>query len=113
MGHVQFILEARKKAQTATPSAPTTTGDFDLPGFHRTEKMRSDLLVTRKVEYNFTLKQISNLRKKLKSQKGKAKEKTKQHMSNIREHMATLLSGIGTYSNEEKDYGFSEVRNEF
>jgi len=113
MGHVQFILDNRKKAQTATPSAPTTTGDFDLPGFHRTENMRLDLIATRKAEYNLTLKQLRDLAKILKSKKGTEKEEARQHMADIREHMKTLLSGIGTYSNEEKIYGFSEVRNEF
>jgi len=47
MGHVQFILDSRKKAQTVTPSVPITAGDHDLQGFHRTEQMRLDLIATR------------------------------------------------------------------
>jgi len=55
---------------------------------------------------------VRELDKKAKSLKGEERNQTKMRIEALKDHMATLLSGIGKYTDDERLYGFEEVRNE-
>lgn len=110
MGHVQFILDMRKKSQTGSQSGPMARKeDFEnLPGFHRREKLVLSALSAQKHEYNASLQQLQALVKKANSQKAKDKRMTRQQIEHLKTFMADLLTKIGAYTEDEEGFGFKE-----
>jgi hypothetical protein len=112
MGYVQLILDNRKKkAQGAAPLASTNsvTPLPDLPGLHRREKVQENAIVNHKKAYNAALKELRTMNKVKKAmiQGGKKKEMG-QAIKRTKQMMADLLTKIGTYTDDERKYGFKE-----
>lgn len=107
MGHIEFILANRKKAQAASPSASPSNNTYDLPGFHRTDKNASDTEIQKK-EYNFTLRQIQDLKTKKNSQRGEVRKETAAKIKGLQAHLNNLLGRIGAYNDDEAKHGFKE-----
>lgn len=113
MGHVQSILNKRKKAQTATPSASAASTKIELPGLHRREKLQQINADSYKREYNRPLKELRDLTKKISSLKGDQKKLAVERKNALKVHMADLLTKIGAYTHDEEMYGFKEASHEF
>ncbi len=110
MGHIQFILDSRKKAQMVSTSATTTGADQlpNLPGLHRREKLQAINITAQKREYNLALRYLQALNKKLSSLKGEKKKDAHHQIAAWKAHMAKLLTEIGTYTTSETVHGFKE-----
>ena len=110
MGHIQFILDSRKKAQAEALSVPSAGADQlpDLPGLHRRQKLRANNLSAKKKEYNLALRNLQLLNKKINSLKGEKKKDSRHQIEAWKAHMAKLLTEIGTYTRSETVHGFKE-----
>ena len=106
MGYVQFILDRRKQAQAAVPSAPNTL--LDLPGFKRREGLIADEEGRAKAEYNRSVKDLRTLSKAVSSAKGDRKKELRARITSLKGHMDHLLRLVGPYTADEKVYGFKE-----
>jgi hypothetical protein len=110
MGHIQFILDSRKKAQAVALSVPSASADQmpDLPGLHRREKLKANNLSAKKKEYTLALRNLQTLNKKINSLKGEKRKDARHQIDGWKAHMTKLLTEIGTYTRSETVHGFKE-----
>jgi hypothetical protein len=111
MGYVQFILESRSKTKTAPNSAPGVI--LDLPGLKRREGIIDDAKQRAKREYTDSVHRLREMNKKYKSLSGTAKKDMKAAIARKKTHMESLLITIGSYTNDEKLFGFREGNHDF
>jgi chromosome segregation ATPase len=114
MGNVQFILDRRKKAQAAIPSAPSSAAvAVDLPGLkRRTARQTTDVTMWKR-EYNHAVKELRSLNKRINSLRDERRKEMRQRINAMKAHMSTILSRIGKYSPEETVNGFTEDGHDF
>ena len=113
MGHVHNIIQLMKQKQVqAFTTAPTVPQVFDLPGDHRLVRIKEVEILAAKEEYTRSVKSLRETNQKLqRARKKDKKEYLRKQIAATKEHMARLLTQIGTYSEEERGYGFGVVQN--
>ncbi len=113
MTHVQRIIDQLKQKQVQTnTAAPANPQVFDLPGDHRVAEMKAKELLMLKHEYNSCLKWLRVATNKLKKEKEKGKKNNlRREIDGYKGRMTELLTRIGTYTDEERMYGFKEAQN--
>ncbi len=116
MGHVQFILENRKKhVQAEIPPAPIRSVILPqgLPGINRRERQLKLNKTALKRQYNEALVGLRNLNKTRKSMRREKKREMTARIAGLKGRMSDLLEGIGVYTPEEKLHGFREDNDGF
>jgi len=108
MSYVQLILNKRRKAQTATPSASPSVIEIDLPGLHRRENYKNTAEKEQKKEYNRLLHDCQALNKVVNRKKGEEKKETRAQINRHKAAMKSLLGKIGMYTPSEEAMGFKE-----
>ncbi|MCX6133027.1 MAG: hypothetical protein NTU47_04345 [Ignavibacteriales bacterium] len=113
MGHVHNIIQQMKQKQVqATTAAPAVPQVFDLPGDHRLVKIIQAQILATKQEYTRSLKWLRDANQKYLRLRAKDKrEYLRKQIVATKEHMAKLLTQIGSYSADERMHGFVEVQN--
>jgi hypothetical protein len=113
MGHVQSILESMKKKQVqANTAVPAKQQSFDLPGDHRREIRNAQEVLSAKKEYTRCVRWLQEGSKKMRALRAKDKKvQLKKEITHTKAHMGELLDKIGSYSDEEKVWGFKEADN--